>query len=590
MTELLLLAVPGLPLLLAMALVLAPLRRVVHATVWLAPLPALVAALLVLEPQSFAEPWLLLGARIGIDELRRAFLLFASVLWLLAAVSAMRLLQSDEDRTGFFACFLLAMAGNLGLLVAYDVFSFYTLFALMSFASYGLVVHGRNPESYFAGKVYIAFVVLGELALFAGLASAAWSAQSTLLAELRAADLPETVSTLLLIGFAVKLGIVPLHLWLPLAHAAAPVPASAVLSGSMIKAGLFGLVLVLPLGATALPAHGAALAAAGLVSIFLAALIGVTQHNPKAVLAYSSVSQMGLIALALGVVLLAPDTWPLMAPALLVYAAHHAIAKGALFLGTGVFNAEPRPTQRRLVLLGLLIPAAALAALPLTSGHLAKEALKEGLAMAFGPTHWLMLLILAGTTATTVLMARFLVVLARRPAGQPCPDLATPWATAIALCACLPLLWPFELPAAKPLAALALMPTLVPVGFGIVVSLLALAALRLAGLRLEPVRPGEVLALFASDARPASSLPPLPRPAIRWRRHLAMLRRPDALPARAESWAIGGAVAVAVVLVMALLEAPRFDGALRPQMSLPVPDPAIGVDDGSGARPTEHEG
>ncbi len=588
MTEILLFAVPGLPLLLAIALAFAPFRQLVHATVWLAPLPALAAALLVIEPRTFEEPWLLLGARIGVDELRRAFLFFASVLWLLATVSAMRLLRNDDDRTGFFACFLFAMGGNLGLLVAYDVFSFYTLFALMSFAAYGLVVHGRSAESYYAGKVYIAFVVLGELALFAGLASAAWSAQSTLLADLRAAPLPEGATTLLVVGFAVKLGIVPLHLWLPLAHAAAPVPASAVLSGSMIKAGLFGIVLVLPLGVTALPNHGTALAAAGLVSIFLAALIGVTQQNPKAVLAYSSVSQMGLIALALGVVLLAPDTWPLMAPALFFFAAHHAVAKSTLFLGVGVFNAEPRPTRRRAVLLGLLIPAAALAALPLTSGHLAKEALKDGLAMAFGPTHWLILLVLAGTTATTVLMARFLVVLARRPAGDACPGLATPWAASIAIGALLILLWPFELPPAKPLAEISLLPALLPVGIGLVVSLLAALALRLAGLRVEPVRPGEVLALFPSDNRPGLLLPPLPRPDIRLRRHLATLRRPDALSARAESWAVGGAVAVAIVVVMALLEAPRFDDLFRSQVSHSPPGLADSLDEGSAVVPNDH--
>ena len=87
----------------------------------------------------------------------------------------------------------------------------------------------------------------------------------------------------------------PLHVWMPLTYSAAPIPAAAVLSGAAVKAGVIGLIRFLPFD-TALPGWGEALAAVGLFSAFYGVAIGITQPNPKTVLAYSSVSQMGLLA------------------------------------------------------------------------------------------------------------------------------------------------------------------------------------------------------------------------------------------------------------------------------------------------------
>src|SRR5215470_16478408 len=105
--------------------------------------------------------------------------------------------------------------------------------------------------------------------------------------------------TLLILGFGLKIGLVPGHVWMPLAYTAAPIPAAAALSGAAVKAGVIGLIRFLPLG-PAMPRWGEALAAAGLFSAFYGVIIGLTQKHPKTVLAYSSISQMGLLAAALG--------------------------------------------------------------------------------------------------------------------------------------------------------------------------------------------------------------------------------------------------------------------------------------------------
>ena len=94
-------------------------------------------------------------------------------------------------------------------------------------------------------------------------------------------------------GFGIKAGALALHFWLPLAHPAAPVPASAVLSGAMIKAGLLGWLRFLPLGYAALPAAGLGLVGVGLAAALIGAAAGALQRNPKTVLAWSSVARWG---------------------------------------------------------------------------------------------------------------------------------------------------------------------------------------------------------------------------------------------------------------------------------------------------------
>jgi len=209
---------------------------------------------------------------------------------------------------------------------------------------------------------------------------------------------------LLIAGFGVKAGLPLLHMWLPLAHPIAPAPASAVLSGVMIKAGLLGWLRCLPLGEQALPGAGGALLALGLVAVFFGVALGLAQRDVKTLLAYSSVSQMGYMTLGVGAGLLAPALWPALAAAVGLYAAHHALAKGALFLGAGVLKAHgPRPW----VLLGLALPALALAGAPFTGGFLAKAGLKQALAGLVAPWPDLLPpLLMSGAFGTALLMAR----------------------------------------------------------------------------------------------------------------------------------------------------------------------------------------
>src|SRR5262249_34050582 len=151
------------------------------------------------------------------------------------------------------------------------------------------------------------------------------------------------------------------------------IPAAAVLSGAAVKAGVIGLIRFLPFE-TALPGWGEALVAAGFFSAFYGVTIGITQVNPKTVLAYSSVSQMGLLAAVLGMGLAAGDRSAMIPVAF--YALHHILVKGGLFLAVGVAPLTTRLRRLWLVLLPAAVIALGLAGLALTGGALAKLATK----------------------------------------------------------------------------------------------------------------------------------------------------------------------------------------------------------------------
>jgi len=390
-----------------------PLRRCMPWMAIFGALPALFCALTVPIGTTLELPWLLLESRFAIDATGKHFLLFTALLWLFSAVFAAGYMAGDEKRFRFFFGFLLAMGGNFGLILAMDMVSFLVAFALMSFASYSLVVHSQDADAVRSGRVYISLVVIGEIILFSALILHAGTGGDVNLQSLKGTLSTPTVAVLLLIGFGIKAGAILLHVWLPLAHTVAPTPASAVLSGSMIKAGLIGWIRFLPPGAEGAAAWGAVFLAAGIIAAFYGVAVGLGQNHPKTVLAYSSISQMGLITVAFGIWLTLGNEAPAAAACVLLYAFHHALAKGALFLGVGVVGGmKPQSKRRGLVTAALVIAALALAGGPLTTGAMAKIALKN--VVVHLPANWegtLVLLLPLSAIGTAVLMGRFFYTL-----------------------------------------------------------------------------------------------------------------------------------------------------------------------------------
>lgn len=505
----------------------------------LLPLPALSLALLGPADWQLEIPQLLLGSHWQLDAIRQPFFLLTTLLWSVAGLFALGYVQ--QRRAAFALFWGLILSGNLGLVLAGDLVSFYSCFALMTFAGYGLVVHERKPEAFRAGRVYLVMAVLGEMALLTGLILAAGAANSLLLADLPAgivaADQAMPIMLLLLVGLGVKAGLPLLHLWLPLAHPVAPTPASAVLSGAMIKAGLLGWLLILPLGQAGYTELGLAIALLGVLASLGAALVGVCQQQTKAVLAYSSISQMGLMVLMLGVVLAEPERADWLLPVIGLYALHHGLAKGTLFLSVGITRPDGR-FRRALYWLLLALPGLALAGLPLTSGAQAKLAMKQALApqgldILLAPL--LSGLLSAGAVATSLLVLRFLWLLRQQPPAADsniCMQLG--WGLALASSL---LLFPWLVPsvpnaiAPQPGDQLdALFKLLWPILLA-----LTLAALTLGlGIKAPAIPKGDLIVLFEAAAKPGQQTAVAARPRVyteidsdrvyRLRRHLSLWR------------------------------------------------------------------
>jgi len=375
--------------------------RLIRLLPW-APAPALLAALLVPSGVAAPLPDLMLGAGLMLDQPARVFLAVASILWSLAGLYAGSYL--DRARAvGFCRWWLATLAGNLLLIVAGDVVSFYLGFSLMSLAAVGLVVHERTAEAIRAARVYLILAVFGETCLLLGFMAAAASAGdigiSGVREALRDGEHRHLALGLMIVSFGLKAGLAPLHVWLPLAHPAAPIPASAVLSGVMVKAGVFGLLRFLPIGDSA-PVWGDLLVGFGLATAYGAVVVGLFQSRPKTILAYSTCSQMGLLVCVIGAGASGADPGRLY-ESVTLYAAHHSLAKGALFLGLGVLTASAglwRPATMTLALM-----AVSVAGLPLTGGALAKLVVKGPV----GEGLWSVLLTLSAI-GTTLLMLRFL--------------------------------------------------------------------------------------------------------------------------------------------------------------------------------------
>ncbi len=411
----------------------------------LAALPALATALLVPVGTFWEVPWFLLGAQFGLDAPARIFLLFTALLWLVAGLQADLTMRGQPQWHRFRLFFLLAMAGNFWLIVGFDLVSFFLGFALMGLAAYGLVIHHGDAFSLRAGRVYLIMTLLAEVALFAALLLVFRHTETLTPAPELLTGLNDWAIGLLVLGLGIKAGLLLLHVWLPLAHPAAPVPASAVLSGAMIKVALLGWMRFLPLGQEAIFDWGTVLLILGAATVLYAIPVGLVQTNPKVLLAYSSVGKMGLMTAFLGLALLAPSLAPVIATALVLYAAHHGLAKGALFLGVGIV----RETKTFWTIWVLTIPALVLAGAPYTSGALAKALLKPPLSEMQGPwvdaIPWLLI---TSTIGTTLLMARFMTLMgAERPgASNASVWAAMPWLGLIGVILAMPVLIDFPFP------------------------------------------------------------------------------------------------------------------------------------------------
>ena len=246
------------------------------------------------------------SANMAVDPLSAVFAVVIALVTMLAAVYGSEYLRMHAGRKNlgvswFF--FNLLTASMLMVVAARNGVLFLISWELMSLASFFLVTLEDEKESVRrAGWIYLVAMHLGTAFLLVLFLLLGKDAGTLDFGQLSTAAAPSWVFFLLaVIGFGTKAGFIPMHVWLPEAHPAAPSHVSAVMSGVMIKTGIYGLLRMLTLFGPPPAWWGWTFVGIGVVSGIMGVLYALAQHDLKRLLAYHSVENIGIIALGLGV-------------------------------------------------------------------------------------------------------------------------------------------------------------------------------------------------------------------------------------------------------------------------------------------------
>jgi len=286
---------------------------------------------------------------LAVDSLSAFFLIPVFLLTGLAALYGAQYIWTPQFKpmiASHWAYYNLLAASIVMVLVARNGVLFLVAWELMALASFFLVTMEHDKVSVQrAGWIYLASTHIGTTVLFFFFILLGTKAGSLDFDRIAAAGTQiHPHATLLfilaLIGFGSKAGIVPLHVWLPEAHPAAPSHVSALMSGIMIKTGIYGIIRALMWLGPPSVSWATTLIVIGCVSGILGVLLALVQHNLKRLLAYHSVENIGIIFLGLGIGVLGQATrLPVLVVmgygGALLHTLNHAIFKGLLFLGAG---------------------------------------------------------------------------------------------------------------------------------------------------------------------------------------------------------------------------------------------------------------
>lgn len=330
-------------------------------------------------------PFPIVNATFTLDSLSAFFSFVISLVALAASIYGIHYAREYEEKgenTSLMAFFFNLFVVSMLLVVsASNVFWFMVFWELMTAASYFLICFNDEHNTRKATVLYMTIAHIGGSAILAAFVLMAISAHSLDFSSFSNASLSPVMAAVIfllaLFGFGSKAGFVPLHVWLPKAHPQAPSNVSALMSGVMIKTAIYGIIRF----ATWLPLHewmGILILVIGALSSLLGVLYALMQHDYKALLAYHSIENIGIILLGVGVGVYGLATGNSLLATIgflggLYHVLNHATFKGLLFLGAG--SVLYRVHTRDMEVLGGLAKKMPLTALAFLVGSMAISAL-----------------------------------------------------------------------------------------------------------------------------------------------------------------------------------------------------------------------
>lgn len=354
------------------------------------------------------------------DSAGMVFACIASGLWILTSIYSIGYMRGhgEKNQTGYFAAFAVCLASAIGIAFAANLITFFIFYEMLTIATYPLVVHYRNDKAKASGRKYLAYTLISGQIFFAAIVwvyaeygTLDFKAGGFIEPGSMSADLMCILFFMMILGGAVKAGVMPLHGWLPSAMVA-PTPVSALLHAvAVVKAGAFcvlRVVLYVFGPESASWCSGAyILSWFALATVLLSSLIAVRQDNLKARLAFSTVGQLSYIVL--GISLLSPYS---VTGAIFHIAAHAFLkitlfmAAGAIFVNLGLSEiSQMGGIYKKMPVTSVCFAAASLglAGLPLMVGFVSKFNILEG-ALTVGRPFAMAVLIAAALLALTYLM------------------------------------------------------------------------------------------------------------------------------------------------------------------------------------------
>ena len=354
-----------------------------------------------------------IGLNFRVDMLGALFTLFSSFIWLLATIFSWTYMDHEHARDRYYYFLTLSLSGCLGVFLMADFFGLLLFFELMSLASYVLVIHTETDEAMEAGRNYLYLGIIGGLAILTSifiLYNRMGTVAITPMLETINLSPPllYLVLSLFIIGFGIKAGMAPLHIWLPKAHPVAPSPASALLSGIMIKTGAYGIIRVVNMlhtpGTPGVPlweqtaSLGYIIIWFGIGTMFMAAFIALFQTNAKRILAYSSISQMGYMLMGVGcAAYLGYEVGAMGFSGTVYHIMNHAFFKAGMFMLVGAIYARTHRLELSklgglylefpVTAIAFFICACGIAGIPGFNGYASKTLLHHAIEDAFVHHH-----------------------------------------------------------------------------------------------------------------------------------------------------------------------------------------------------------
>lgn len=291
-----------------------------------------------------------MGMHFTLDGFRALYGSIAAFMWFMSTLFSREYLAHYRNRNRYYLFLLLTLGAAEGVFFSADFYTAFIFFEMMSFTSYAWVAHDEKKDSLRAAGTYLAVAVIGGLVMLMGIFLLQNMTGGTLMfhelerlsessahgSGFAASKMLWAAGICLLFGFGAKAGAFPLHIWLPKAHPAAPAPASALLSGILTKAGIFGILILTGYLFPGNCLWGSLILVIGVCTMIVGAVLALFSIDLKRTLACSSVSQIGLILVGVGMWGILDGENILAVRGSLLHMVNHSLIKLVLFMAAGV--------------------------------------------------------------------------------------------------------------------------------------------------------------------------------------------------------------------------------------------------------------